>query len=137
MFTNDVFKEVYMPYTEDERLAIGEQIYKHEISQKDAMKKYGICKATAENYVRAYKELNGIPIDRKKPIVSPSGTKPVQTKASATTEMEEYMAMSKEELIRELILAKANELRAKKGYEVKGAGANKEFIPLNNKNSKS
>ena len=97
------------------------------------MAKYDICKATAENYVRAYKELNGIPIDRKKPIVSPSGTKPVQTKSSATTEMEEYMAMSKEELI----LAKANELRAKKGYEVKGAGANKEFIPLNNKNSKS
>ena len=31
---------------------------------------------------------------------------------------------------------KANELRAKKGYEVKGVGADKEFIPLNNKNSK-
>ena len=44
--------------------------------------------------------------------------------------------MSKEELINELILAKANELRAKKGYEVKGDGANKVFVPLNNKNSK-
>ena len=50
--------------------------------------------------------------------------------------MESYMSMSKEELINELIKAKANELRAKKGYEVKGVGANKEFIPLNNKNSK-
>ena len=39
--------------------------------------------------------------------------------------------------INELIKAKANELRAKKGYEVKGAGANKEFISLNNKNTKS
>jgi len=47
------------------------------------------------------------------------------------------MAMSKEELINELIIAKANELRAKKGYEVKGAGANKEYIILNNKNTKS
>ena len=46
-------------------------------------------------------------------------------------------SMSKEELINELIKAKANELRAKKGYEVKGVGANKEFIPLSNKNSKS
>ena len=45
--------------------------------------------------------------------------------------------MSKEDLIKELVIAKANELRAKKGYEVKGAGANKEFIPINNKNSKS
>ena len=44
--------------------------------------------------------------------------------------------MTREELINELILAKANELRAKKGYEVRGDGANKEFIPLNNKNSK-
>ena len=61
----------------------------------------------------------------------------VSLKTSGNPEMAEYMAMSKEELIRELILSKANELRAKKGYEVKGAGANKEFISLNNKNSKS
>ena len=51
-------------------------------------------------------------------------------------DIEAYMAMSKEELINELILSKANELRAKKGYEVKGVGANKEFVPLNNKNLK-
>ena len=43
---------------------------------------------------------------------------------------------TREELIDELILAKANELRAKKGYEVRGVGANKEFIFLNNENSK-
>ena len=43
----------------------------------------------------------------------------------------------KEELINELILAKVNEARAKKGYEVKGVGADKEFVSLNNKNSKS
>lgn len=137
MFAKNIFKEVYMPYTEDERLAIGEQIYKHEISKKDAMVKYGICKATANNYVRAYKEFNGIPIITKNSIVSSSEMYSVQSNSSATTELEAYMAMSKEELIRELIKAKANELRAKKGYEVKGAGANKEFIPLNNKNSKS
>ena len=45
--------------------------------------------------------------------------------------------MSKEELINELIKAKANELRAKKGYEVKGDGADKEFVPINNRNTKS
>ena len=137
MFTNDVFKEVYMSYTPEERAAIGEQIYKHELSKRDAMEKYGISKATAENYVRIYKEQNGIPIPRVIRPASPSEMQTVSSKASKSPEMDEYMAMSKEELIRELILAKANELRAKKGYEVKGAGANKEFIPLNNKNSKS
>ena len=126
-----------MSYTENEKLAIGEQIYKHEISRTDAMAKYGICKATTENYVRAYKVHSGIPVVTKKPVASSSEMQLVQSKPSASTEMEEYMAMSKEELIRELVLAKANELRAKKGYEVKGAGANKEFVPLNNKNSKS
>ena len=126
-----------MPYTPEERVAIGEQIYKHELSKKDAMEKYGICKATADNYVRIYKEQNGIPIPRVIRPASPSEMQTVSSKSSGNPEMDEYMAMSKEELIRELILAKANELRAKKGYEVKGVGANKEFIPLNSKNSKS
>ncbi len=36
MFANDVFKEVYMSYTPEERAAIGEQIYKHELSKQDA-----------------------------------------------------------------------------------------------------
>ena len=45
--------------------------------------------------------------------------------------------MTKEELINELILAKINEARAKKGYEVKGVGSSKEYISLNSKNSKS
>ncbi len=127
-----------MPYTPEERAAIGEQIYKHELSKQDAMKKYGICKATAENYVRFYKELNGIPFPRViHPVSQPEKRTVPSPQSSGNPELDEYMAMSKEELIRELILAKANELRAKKGYEVKGAGANKEFIPLNNKNSKS
>ena len=51
-------------------------------------------------------------------------------------DIEAYQAMSKDELINELIKAKVNEARAKKGYEVKGVGADKEFISLNSKNSK-
>ena len=51
-------------------------------------------------------------------------------------DLEAYQAMTKEELIQALILSKANELRAKKGYEVKGVGQKKEFISLNNKNLK-
>ena len=41
---------------------------------------------------------------------------------------EEYESMTKDELIRELVKARINEARLKKGYEVKGVGANKEFV---------
>lgn len=41
--------------------------------------------------------------------------------------MAEYESMTREELIQELVLAKINEARAKKGYEVKGVGAEKEY----------
>ena len=47
-----------------------------------------------------------------------------------------YENMTKEELIRELVLAKINEARAKKGYEVKGVGAEKKYIKYVNKNIK-
>lgn len=44
--------------------------------------------------------------------------------------------MSRGELIDEIIKAKVNEARAKKGYEVKGDGRFKEFRPIGNKNTK-
>ena len=44
-----------------------------------------------------------------------------QTATSAAS-LEELESMSKEELIRELIKARINEARLKKGYEVKGDG---------------
>jgi transposase len=136
MLAKDLFREVYMSYTKAERISIGEQIYKHELTKREAMVQYSIGKSTAELYLREYKEANGIPIIKSGSVRLPADVKLLQSKSSDSVEMNEYMAMSKEELIQELIIAKANELRAKKGYEVKGAGANKEFIPLNNKNSK-
>ena len=50
--------------------------------------------------------------------------------------VKDYEAMSKEELIQELVRAKIVEARLKKGYEVKGAGAQKEFAPLDSKSTK-
>ncbi len=132
-----------MKYTKSERLAIGEQVSKHEITHREAMFKYNIGRSTVVRYAKAYELLEGIPVQEDTPEPKPKSKEPpadmkvVRSKTSSTSEMEEYMSMSKEELIRELIVAKANELRAKKGYEVKGVGANKEFVPLNNKNSKS
>ena len=44
--------------------------------------------------------------------------------------------MSKEELLHELMKSKINEARLKKGYMVKGDGAEKEYYLLNNKNTR-
>lgn len=119
-----------MKYSKEERLDIGRQIYTGEISKQDAIKKYNISQSCAETYVTNYKRTNGIPVQSHKH----SSTS--KKKVVSDADLEIYQSMSKEELIQELILSKANELRAKKGYEVKGVGQNKEFITLNNKNSK-
>lgn len=120
-----------MKYTKEQRLDIGRQIYTGKISKENAMAKYGIGRASAENYVTAYKRENAIPT-RNYRVSSDSKIKVV-----SDADLELYQSMSKEELIQQLIISKANELRAKKGYEVKGVGANKEFISLNSKNTKS
>lgn len=122
-----------MKYTRDERIDIGRQVYTHELSHKEAMQKYDIVSSSVDMYVRMYKTENGIPTKSYIPEFKDSTPAP---KHNDQFGIEDYMAMSKEELINELILAKANELRAKKGYEVKGVGANKEYVSLNNKNTK-
>ena len=55
---------------------------------------------------------------------------------SAPEDISDYENMTKEELIRELVLAKINEARAKKGYEVKGVGAEREYIAYDSKSTK-
>ena len=119
-----------MKYTKEQRIDIGRQVYTHEISRIDAQIKYGIAASGIDKYVHAYKVANGIPTQTH----SQSGMRQIP---GGGINIETYRAMSKEELIDELIKAKVNEARAKKGYEVKGVGAGKEYISLNNRNSKS
>lgn len=123
-----------MKYSLEQKMDIGRQMYMHEITYKEAMDRYNISESCAYKYMTDYKKANGIPLKQ-------SGSRKDSSlwlqSSSASPDMETYMAMSKEELINELILAKANELRAKKGYEVKGVGANREYTFLNNKNMKS
>ena len=116
-----------MGIAKSEKLVVAEKIYKEGIPAEEAASIYGVSTRHIHRILREYKMLNGIEV------------RSYQSKTSSSNsmfDMEAYQNMTKEELINELILAKANELRAKKGYEVKGVGANKEFIPLNNKNSK-
>ena len=106
--------------TKEERLAIGKRIHDGELTKHEASVKYGIPENTIRGWVVQYEQSIG---ERK-----PNNV--------LSNERAAYENMTRDELIDALILAKANELRAKKGYEVRGDGANKEFIPLNNKNSK-
>ena len=122
-----------MKYTKEERLDIGRRIFTQEITYKEAMELYGLSESCAHKYLTDYKRANGIPVMSQ---TYPNKKIPEIVPKDSDLDIETYMSMSKEELINELIKAKANELRAKKGYEVKGDGANREYISLSNKNSK-
>ena len=123
-----------MKYTKDERLDIGRRIYDGEISRYDAAEEYGINYTTARDYMRLYRDANNLP-PKKQHGRKPSGKnnhaalKPAQE----PTGLEDYEAMSKEELIHELVLARIKEARLKKGYEVKGDGT---VILYGSKNTK-
>ena len=117
-----------MIHTREEKLDIGRLLYNKELTISEAMERFGMGRSSIEKCLTEFKRANGIPVRSRV-------NKP-KSSVKSSDDFETYMSMSKEELINELILAKANELRAKKGYEVKGVGANKEFVPLNNKNSK-
>ena len=121
-----------MKYTREERLDIGKRVYEGEINRYQAAGEYGISEQTARNYMRQYRFANGLPA---KGPGKKSGCESVQPKPIVLEPgLEEYEAMTKEELIRELVRSKVREARLKKGYEVKGVGVEKVFIPLNSKN---
>ena len=80
-----------------------------ELSEAEAEIKYAIGRTCIQNYVRLYKETSGISIRRRKRTSTDTILySPVETALPA------YEAMTKEELINELIKAKANEVWAKK-----------------------
>ena len=121
-----------MKYVREERWGIGKRVYEGEINRYQAAEEYGISEQTARNYMRQYRFANGLPA---KGPVKRSGRESVQPRPVVLEpRLEEYEAMSREELIRELVRSKVREARLKKAYEVKGVGVGKVFIPLNSKN---
>lgn len=116
----------------EERIEIGRQIFHREVTRQEAMLKYSISKNTVDNYLKEYKLSAGIPLQQHNSIQRSLAVLQNDDKV----DIEKYRSMSKDELIDELIKAKASELRAKKGYEVKGSGAEKEFSILKGRNSK-
>jgi len=122
-----------MKYTKEERLEIGRRIYEGELTVAMAAEEYEINIYTARDYLRSYKaSINvAIPKSEKKDY------KRNDTLSEFGQDFEELKKMSQEELIDEVIKARVNEARAKKGYEVRGGGRSKEFRALGSKNTKS
>lgn len=121
-----------MKYRVEERLDIGRRIYNGEMTCQGAAVLYGINRQTAKRYLWLYRGSNGLPPKNGR---RESLSKAVAKRApSPSGDMAEYESMTRDELIQELVLAKINEARAKKGYEVKGVGAEKEYIVYDSRN---
>ena len=105
-----------MTYDKEQRLEIGRRVYINEISQKDAMYIYNLSITSVKNYLKEYMESINV------------------TTESST--IEDLNKLSKEQLIDEVIKARVDVERAKKGYAVKGGGQEKEYINLFEKNTK-
>ncbi len=121
-------RRLTMKYTKEQRLDIGRRIYDGEITKYDAAEQYEISHQTARDYMRLYRNENHLPPKRGQS--SGSGTSCRKT-VPEPNNLEAYEAMSKDELIQELVKARIAEARLKKGYEVKGDGS---VIHYSNKN---
>ena len=120
---------------EEQREVIAKEIVEGKLTNREVAEKYGISKSLAGKYATDYRRANGLPVKYHPSLKNESDIVKVKSNAVAF-DIEDYQSMTKEQLIEELIKSKINEARAKKGYEVKGDGPNKEFVSLNNRNSK-
>ena len=126
-----------MKYTKAERLEIGRRIYEGEIGRYQAAVEYGIHEHTARTYMRLYRDTNKLQAKHASTSIRKHRLAEAETDpTSVDPDLEAYASMTKEELIREIVRSKIREARLKKGYEVKGDGAEKVFIPLGSKNTK-
>ncbi len=123
-----------MKYTKEERLEVGCKIYHSGLSNLKAAELFGISEETARRYRILYEESQGIEHNTgRKKVLSVEPGVSISPKSKYP---EEYTSMSKEELLEELMQSKIREARLKKGYMVKGVGADKEYILLDSKNTK-
>ena len=118
-----------MKYTKEQRLDIGRQIYDGELSRYEAAEKYNINDQTARDYMRLYRDVNNLPPKR----AGRAHTIAAKSTQTAPSGLDDLEAMSKEELIEEIVRARINEARLKKGYEVEGDGTVIRYVKKNTK----
>ena len=118
-----------MRYTKEERLEIGRRIYVGELSSYEAARAYGVNVYTARDYMRLYRDAHNLPSKRGSPKSYVTAMKRINSLPDgsipappAPTGLAQLEAMSKEELVRQIIQFRINEMRLKKCYEVKGDG---------------
>ena len=105
-----------MKYTKEERLDIGHRIYDSEFTIYTASQHFGISTCSARDYMRLYRDTNHLP-------AKTAGRGPKKTPVPKSQDLQDLEAMTKEELILEVVKARIAEARLKKGYEVKGDGS--------------
>ena len=125
-----------MKYSKEERLEVGRKIHESGMSNLNAGIMFGISEESARRYRILYEQSQGIEHDSSHAHKGPVDTTALITPGEPMSVSDDYSSMTREELIEELMKAKIREARLKKGYLVKGVGADKEYILLDNKNTK-
>lgn len=125
-----------MKYNKEERLEVGRKIHESGLSNLNAGIMFGISEETARRYRILYEKSQGIEHDTSRKHKGSVDTAALITPGEPMSTSDDYSSMTREELIEELMKSKIRESRLKKGYLVKGVGADKEYILLDNKNTK-
>ena len=125
-----------MKYSKEERLEVGRKIHESGLSNLNAGIMFGISEESARRYRILYEQSQGIKHDSSRAHKCPVDTAALITPGEPMSSSDDYSSMTREELIEELMKSKIREARLKKGYLVKGVGADKEDILLDSKNTK-
>ena len=125
-----------MKYSKEERLEVGRKIHESGLSNLNAGILFGISEESARRYSILYEQSQGIKHDSSRAHKCPVDTAALITPGEPMSSSDDYSSMTREELIEELMKSKIREARLKKGYLVKGVGADKEYILLDSKNTK-
>lgn len=125
-----------MKYNKEERLEVGRKIHGSGLSNLNAGIMFGISEESARRYRILYEKSQGIEHDTSRKHKGSVDTATLITPGEPMSTSDDYSSMTREELIEELMKSKIREARLKKGYLVKGVGADKEYTLLDNKNTK-
>ena len=106
---------------------IAKDIHENGLSFAKAGKKYGIPTSTARYYYTSYIKENGLKSKKKDEVI---------VRVEKDINIDALRELSKDQLIDEIIKAKVEAERLKKGYMVKGGGQEKEFISLKKQSSR-
>lgn len=109
--------------TEEEKMDVGKQIYDHLLTIPLAAERYGVTYGTARGWLRQYRRTNGLP-PRNHGFSKPCAD------AGKKADFSDLESMTRDELIDEVIKARVEAERTKKGYTARGGGAEKEFFSL-------